>query len=146
MDIAKFHRNLLGFDPWPEHHALYDAFSSRGVRGHSQPEGPTVEAFISTFVLALTQTWSPEGPKNVILAVPKAHEKWVLTELKFWVRVIFRLRKAYPKAELQPLIEALERIHMGAKVFQLPSAPDRWVAVGFHSEMPLPEWMKDRLL
>lgn len=153
IDLAVFHKNLLGFNPQltpPEfrltdtHERLYSASRESARCGYllkSNGSRESWEHFLATFILAYGQT--PRG--NVAFAVSPATHRWADEQLARIVRRIFKTRAGASKASLEELFRNFQRLTMGSSVLQI-SEPARWVAYGFTDTDVLPPWMRNRLL
>jgi len=153
IDLAVFHKNLLGLNPEitpPEflltsnHERLYKASRESGRHGYllrSSGSRESWEHFLGTFVLAFGRT--PEG--YVTFAVSPLAQQWANEQIRKIARRIFNTRAGAAKASLQELYRNYQRLAMGSNILQI-SEPPRWVAYGFTDADVLPPWMRNRLL
>lgn len=143
MDTASFHRSLFGGDPTPEQLKLYQS-KAHGFSNDAEDEAK----FIATFVLGLFQTrdWEANTFRNVVFAVPRPHEKWVLGRIQWIVGILAAKRAGLPKSRNKMLVEAINNLQMGSRVYSVATEPPRWVSYGFKKEGEVPEWLRQGLL
>jgi hypothetical protein len=153
IDLAVFHKNLLGLNPeitpaefllTSTHERLYKASRESARHGYllrSSGSRESWEHFLGTFVLAFGQT--PSG--DVTFAVSPPAQRWANEQIRKIARRIFNTRAGASKASLKELYGNYQRLAIGSNVLQI-SEPPRWVAYGFTDTDVLPPWMRNRLL
>jgi hypothetical protein len=153
IDLAVFHRNLLGLDPkrtpvefrlTKTHERLYAASRESARHGFLLPSNRNLESwehFLGTFVLAYGQT--PIG--SVTFAVSAPVRRWANEQLKKVAHHIFSSRAKASRASIDDLFSKFQRLEIGSSVLQM-AEPERWVAYGFTDEDILTPWMRNRLL
>lgn len=149
MEPARVHLTLLGTSPSEEQRKLYDGFPS--YRGYSA-SSPTDDHFEATFVAALTQALGAGGKFNrSYIFVPATKVEWVNSRTIQIAQTMFGLLKLKPSGEqrrktCENLGAVLKHLLVGSRVLQMEDEPARWVALGFQSADPIPEWMRNALL
>jgi len=143
MDIASFHRSLLGGDPTPEQRELYLS-KAHGFDNDQEDEAK----FIATFVLGLYQTrdWEASIFRKVAFAVPRSLDAWSVGRLRSIVSHIASIRVGKPKSGNRGIVEAINNLEMGSRVYSVAEEPARWVAFGFKREDEIPAWLRQGLL
>lgn len=144
QDPSTVHSRLFGREPSETQKRLYDAYMEENRRGFSGRELDS-EKFMSTLVIALTQTRDQGEFVKVPLIVPEKHKAWILGHIKSAAKVASRNHKDND-AGILVIRNTFTSIFLDQKSLQEKTGPKHWAAFGFSTKDASPGWLKAGLL
>lgn len=139
--LERFHEALVGSPPNKIQAYFYRQYES-GVRGYSYV-ALDPKRFMAVFVTAL---WlAGRDKQRVYFLCPPVARAWVVAHMRGSVRAFVRKHRKNTQT-VQAIQEAVQRLLLGGRILQLRNEPERWLAYGFGSDTPVPEWLNRRLL
>lgn len=137
LDLAQFHRKLLGVDPFEEQLQLYQS-SARGFIDDGYNHRRMQAIFFLALYLAQPSE-DKEAFRKVFLIFPPTHEKWAIEMIRVITKAVLTIT-ASDKETYKLVSNCIVQLQMGHRVFRIPE-PDLWVTYGFNQDTPIPEWM-----
>lgn len=151
LTVEEFHIRLFGSTVPRRCRVLYEAFEREGSRGFDSEEHSLLD-FQAALVVALYQarsSFNSDGTvkdrEYVTIFVPEAWQSLAIEDLRTLVKCLVKIRKGNARA-VSLITEAVKLLRIVTKPKFVPSAPERWVVLGFTKDSPAPAWLRNRLL